>query len=65
MLAESELTLDFQSFLRYFPQYVAQLERDFEALSGSYHIINFLANRRRSLVAWSSFPQQHYPGLSP
>jgi len=51
MLADSESVLDFQPFLSHLPSYAAQLETSFEAISGSYHIINFLAGGRRSPVA--------------
>jgi hypothetical protein len=51
MLADSASMLDFLSFLRYLPNYVSQLEREFEALSGGYHIINFLAKGSHSSVA--------------
>lgn len=47
MLAELEQIPDILSFLNRFPQFVAQLQSDFEVLLGSYHMVNFTANGHR------------------
>lgn len=55
MLGQTESVLDFTSFIRYLPDYAYQLETEFEGISGTHHMINFLSRESRYAVVCYPF----------
>ncbi|KID63050.1 Ankyrin-1 [Metarhizium brunneum] len=50
MLGQTESVLDFASFIRYLSDYASQLETEFEGISGTHHMINFLSRESHYAV---------------